>query len=216
VYGYLDAAENAPRNGFNPQIKLPDDLPVWGFPILMEEIVGGSSNRRRCAASILARHPNPSTVRQFWRQQLSSKDGQIRWWAVIELADAANPDDLPHVMEQFIEYPYLRNALAARLDDWKDRRVVPCLAQLLNDLNPVVGSNAGLSLKSLPFCPKFEPDVIGAEHREGMKILKTDQAAPYLRWWESEGINKFSDEEKWWKALKDKARPATDIEPPWD
>ena len=82
VSAYLDAAEKAPKNGYNPQLEYPKTLPVLGSKELMREITSGTQRRRGCAASILSTHPDPGQVRTFWRGQLDSPDSQICWWAV--------------------------------------------------------------------------------------------------------------------------------------
>ena len=197
---WLDLAEKAPRNGYNPQLKWPMGLPEWGAAVLVREADLGPSVRRRCAASILSRHPRPKELHEFWRRQLGSRDAQMRDWAVLLLADIADPGDLEPVLAQAVECTFLllHHALAARLRDWKDRRVVPCLVEFLDSPEWVVRANAALSLGILPFGPQ----------------IKDDEPA-LRRWWQEKGAADFGDEVKWWQAFKKRLRPVPDLEPPW-
>lgn len=203
---FLDAAEKAPKNGYNPELEYPKELPVLASDVLMREIASGTEGRRRCAASIFAQHPDAKQVRDFWRSQLDSNDQQVRWWAIIKLADAADPRDLESVLLQAILSPELHHPLAVRLRDWKDRRAVPCLVEFLESPSWVVRANAAVSLGYIPSCPRLDADALGTECHDGQMLAKTDEAAPYRRWWKENGVNAYADEVKWWSTFKEQAR----------
>ncbi|MBM4094174.1 MAG: hypothetical protein FJ276_32925 [Planctomycetes bacterium] len=202
---FLDAGERSPKNGYNPELEYPKELPVLASDVLMQEIASGTEGRRRCAASIFARHPDAKQAREFWRSQLGSSDQQVRWWAVIKLADAADPRDFESVLLQAILSPELHDALAVRLRDWKDRRAVPCLVEFLESPSLVLRMNAAMSLGCIPSCPRLDADVLGVECHDGLMLAKTDAAAPYRRWWKENGVNAFADELKWWDTFKRQA-----------
>ena len=158
----------------------------------MREITSGTQRRRGCAASILSTHPDPGQVRTFWRGQLDSPDSQICWWAVVNLANAADARDFEMVLTQAVKKPDLHHVLSVRLRDWKDKRAVPCLAEFLESSTILVKLNAAGSLSLMPGCPRLDADVIGQERRGPMTLLKTDQAAPYKRWWKEKGSALFA------------------------
>jgi hypothetical protein len=205
----LERAARAPHNGHNPQLDVAADVLVRLAPALEDSVASGACAVRRDAVSLLSRIPSTPERRAFWVAQLSHKDLVVRFFAIAKLADLADPSDFEAVASQVVAAPPMRHMISVRLRDWKDRRAVPVLAELLETPQ---AANAALSLEQLPFCPKLPPDTAPAEHHEsGAWIQQTDGVAPYRRWWKEKGAAQFQSERAWWTALRARTKPEADL-----
>lgn len=206
VSAWLDRAANAPHNGSNPVLELPERLIVEGASAWERAVVAGPTARRRDAVSAYSRHPSPSSTRTFWRSQLTSDDAAVRFRALTTLADAHAPEDFELIVTRAIADPGARYTLSARLGDWGDRRAVPVLAPWLDDADSSISESAALSLSRLPGVPALGGEVVGspaAVHlpNGAWRAPQTSRLPPYRRWWRTVGRDAFHAERQWLDAL---------------
>ncbi|HEX2957100.1 MAG TPA: hypothetical protein VHO70_09715 [Chitinispirillaceae bacterium] len=151
---------NSEWNGLNPTYVIPDSLINCGSEYFKEIVFQTDVKRSRCAISYLSHFQNMRQNHSFWIKCLTHKDVIIRDWAISNLADIADRNDLESVMAQLIETGAedIRHTLAVRLRLWNCPEVVPLLIELLSDSCYLIRENAGLSLTYLKFLPVLEPD----------------------------------------------------------
>ncbi len=206
VSAWLDRAGPAPHNGVNPQIELPPTLVRDGATFFQHAITSGAEQRRRDAASALARHPEPATQRTFWLAHLSSSDAAVRLFALTSVAEVHAPEDF----EPFVRACLTTgdtNTLAVRARDWADPRAVPIMAELLLS-GDLIAANAAISLSQLPRVPALAAEQVDpnatAVHLEGgaWRAPERSTIQPYTRWWTTEGRAAFTTECTWWRTLR--------------
>lgn len=216
---WLARAAQSPRNGDNPQLDVSAAMVEQEAQVFREVILHGSERERQDAAFALAHHPDPPSLREFWRQQLSHPDPVVRRRAGGELADVHDSGDLSAMLQCYLSFPDMHPTQAARLRDWRARRSVPALVEMLSSSEVLVRENAGTSLSremipGVPFLePKSQADFV-AEHHEAADGRRYWTAAPrsyvppYLRWWAAEGRAAFAEECEWWNTFAGALRPA--------
>lgn len=205
VDAIVDSGVASQWNGLNPGIVVSGKSIFLGSGELKRIVFEDNINRSRCAASLLSRyHGQVKTQHAFWRKCLNHSDTAIRRWAILNLAEIADTNDLEIVMAQAVEVPItdIEHALAVRLRDWKSRRVVPLLIELLSNKDKLIRENAGLSLSNLEFLPKLEPDMIDRRCVEGVSTYLESYVEPYKKWWREAGKNEFSGEVAHWEFVK--------------
>lgn len=221
---WLSKAASARHNGANPELDLPMKLVVQGRSAFEQAIAHGSIPRSHDAASALSRHPRSVETRPLWLTQLASNDAQIRWRALIELADVHAPEDLEQVLRAYLAHSDLEHPLAVRLRDWRDRRTVPVLVELLHSRDNLVAQNAALSLSvgRIPGVPVLDkesddPNFVSEHRPEGYWTAPPmSHVKPYRRWWASTGREQFSAECTWWLSFTGSARGSCHLPVPKD
>lgn len=210
VEALLKRAGKAPHNGFNPQVTVtPDELRA-AKDGLVEAVRRGPCGWARDAASLLTQLPDQKALREFWLQQLRHPEHAVRFFAVVNVAGVADPRDFEALAPLAVTSPDLRHVLSVRLRDFKDRRAVPILAELLDTPQ---ASNAALSISKLPGAPSLAADVGPAEHVGPAWVQPQDAVAPYRRWWAAQGQRDYATEVKWWKQLRAGLTPDPTLRP---
>lgn len=205
VEALLERAGKAPHNGYNPELVVPPAELAAARDGLEEAVRHGACAWARDAASLLTRLPERTARRAFWVEQLRNPDHVVRFFAVANVAEVANPADFEAVASLAVVSPDLRHPLSVRLRDFKDRRAVPILAELLDTPH---ADNAALSLSLMPGGAALEPDPTGpAKHVGPAWVQPTDRVAPYKRWWAEQGKRAFAAEVKWWEQFRARLKP---------
>lgn len=145
-----------------------------------------------------------------------SIDDEVSFRAVTTLADVHDPSDLEPVLRAYLARRHrrtgchrahddLHHVLGVRLRDWRDRRAVVALVELL-DGPSLVAENAAESLAQSPGVPSLDAEPTtaeGATHTaEGVWVAPpSSRVAPYRRWWDQTGRAAFAAECASWVAL---------------
>lgn len=219
VSSWLDKAEVSSHNGMNPELEISPDLLVAAVEVWKKAVTVGPERRRLDAASALAKHPNPSQLRGFWRAQLNSNLKPIRFWAVVMLANEHDPDDFLVVLELARTDQDNAHVFAVRLRDWKDRRAVPVLAEFLDNAERLVSENAAVSLEQLPGVPRLQ--AVAISHEPSVHLPngawtapETSMVPPYRKWWREEGRQLFWEECEFWEHIGTRKGPTMQIAVP--
>lgn len=129
----------------------------------------------------------------------------MRFFAVANVAEVANPADFEAVASLMVVSPDMRHPLSVRLRDFKDRRAVPILVELLDTPH---ADNAALSLSLMPGGAVLEPDPTGpARHVGPAWVQPYDRVAPFKRWWAEKGKHEYAAEVKWWQKFRAGLKP---------
>lgn len=195
----LQRASKAPHNGYNPELTVSEDEVSAARAGLEKAVRSGSCAWARDAASLLSRLPDKKAMREFWLPQLRHREHVVRFFAVANVAEVAQPEDFEALARLAVTSPDLRHVLSVRLRDFKDRRAVPILAEMLDSPQ---ASNAALSMSLLDGA-SLPPDVTGpAEHRGPAWVQPQDNVSPWRRWWAEHGQSAYAAEVTWWKAFR--------------
>lgn len=209
VQDWMDrAAASDPANSPPPPTA---DLVSHGSRIFQSIVNRRNSRASAHAAFALLQHPQPRELQEFWRAQLSHEDPKVRFCAVVALGSLADPSDLERLLRVFLSDPASHHPLAVHLRNWKDRRVVPALAEALYSADPLVAENAAgsLSLEMIPGVPVFHAEETGPKvHRpEGYWLIQKSHVPPYQRWWREQGKAEFASECETWNTFAGRPRP---------
>ncbi|MFO0708672.1 MAG: hypothetical protein U0353_02475 [Sandaracinus sp.] len=207
---WLDRAATSPHNGFNPTLDLPDALVATESATFEDAVLHAPTQRRRDAASALARHPDPAALRTFWLAQLESDDEVVRFFARTSIAGLHQPEDFEPFVRSARAHPD-DNTVAVRIRDFGDRRAVPVLVDLL-EVGGLASENAAGSLGMLPGVPALTGEPVdpaaSATHLPGgaWEAPPSTRVPAYRRWWSETGRAAFQAECAWWIALSPESR----------